>query len=176
MTPEQRNNIEQAAQLMPEKLGWHNDDNAESNDIKKSFIAGAEYALSQGFGGWVKAKQEPPVNEKYSESEYLLCLLDTTEQVVCWYKGKEKAWHVANFKADSLPITNITHWRQLPELPKKDETPSDKDKEIERLRGLIKDFIIEQDIMLTENILLVNTETYKKASEALNTKEVKGGA
>lgn len=67
--------------------------------------------------GWVPVESPPPTNEKFNESEYYLCLLESTEYVVCWYNSIDKVWRVANFKADSLPLIGITHYRKLPQPP-----------------------------------------------------------
>lgn len=67
--------------------------------------------------GWVPVETPPPTNEKYNESDYCLCLHESGEQVVCWYNSKDKAWRVGNYKADSLPLTGITHYRKLPAPP-----------------------------------------------------------
>lgn len=67
---------------------------------------------------WISVDTPPPTNEEFNESDYYLCLLESTEQVVCWYNSKDKAWRVGNFKADSLPLENITYYRSLPQPPK----------------------------------------------------------
>jgi hypothetical protein len=41
--------IEEAAELIPEKLGWPNDGTAEGNDIKLAFIAGAKSEAAKAF-------------------------------------------------------------------------------------------------------------------------------
>jgi hypothetical protein len=70
---------------------------------------------------WIDVKtQLPTSNSKWSESEYVLCYRELhREQVVCWYNVNEGTWHVANYKADSLPINDVTHWKPLPPPPNK---------------------------------------------------------
>lgn len=61
-------------------------------------------------------KETPPVNEKWHESEYMLCIEKDGEPFVGWFNNEMKEWYVAHWKADSLPV-EVTHWMPLPNPP-----------------------------------------------------------
>lgn len=85
------------------------------------FIAGATSpAAKEYWQGWTAVEDGlPEVGEKFGESDYVLCLTEFNEQVVCWF-NRQGEWVVSNYKADSLPHVNkITHWMPLPKPPTK---------------------------------------------------------
>jgi len=85
-------------------------------DMLKDFAA--TVSKEEREDGWIKIEDGlPPVNEKFGESEYLLCLLDNNTQVVCWYM-KDMGWKVAHHLASGETIDNVTHYRPLPSPPK----------------------------------------------------------
>lgn len=92
---------------------------------RAGFIAGATSPEAKAYWeqqGWVSVEERlPDVGKKLGESDYILCLTEFSEQVVCWY-NRNNEWIVANYKADSLPLVpQITHWQPLPSPPKTDK-------------------------------------------------------
>lgn len=119
--------VEDAAKKYADKefpTGYTRSGNGFRNDgCITGFIAGATWQANQlpGVEEWVSVNEKaiPPLGVKFGESEYLLCLTESGEQVVCYFYGKRGHWVVANYKADSLPlVSDVTHWRKLPEPPK----------------------------------------------------------
>lgn len=70
---------------------------------------------------WIEvAKQKPKCNDKFKESNLVLCYAKNGGQFVGWYNEESNEWHVAHFtcteqiySAESIP----THWMELPENP-----------------------------------------------------------
>lgn len=66
---------------------------------------------------WIDViKQLPECNEEFGDSNYVLGFEQPIANlpVVVYYNNNSKEWHVAHYKADSLPVI-ITHWRPLPD-------------------------------------------------------------
>lgn len=79
----------------------------------------ADYFLS--LQKWISVENLPNTFNKFGESDYVLCLTESLEQVVCWYSKTSNGWIVASHKANSEIIKNITYWMPLPLLPICDE-------------------------------------------------------
>ncbi len=59
-------------------------------------------------------RRKPKVNEKFGESDYLLCYESRgSTPFVGWYNRKLKAWYVAHHSAPSTP-QRVQFWRDLP--------------------------------------------------------------
>ena len=71
--------------------------------------------------GWVDATiQKPKCNEKFSESEDVLCWTKTNTFFVGWYNEKLEQWFVSHFLAESVPLSydNVpAFWMELPSSP-----------------------------------------------------------
>ncbi len=71
--------------------------------------------------GWIDAtNQKPKCNEKFSESEEVLCWTKTNTFFVGWYNEKLEQWFVSHFLAESVPLSydNVpVFWMELPSPP-----------------------------------------------------------
>jgi hypothetical protein len=63
-------------------------------------------------------KALPPVNEKFGQSEMLLCIEDDYAPFVGWYDAKMDTWIVAHHSAPNIP-RRVTLWMPLPPPPPK---------------------------------------------------------
>lgn len=70
------------------------------------------------YSRWVKTTKElPETNEKFGESDYLLCVEEGTfNQFVGWYNAKRNQWFVCHYLAENRPVT-VSHFRSLPKSP-----------------------------------------------------------
>ncbi len=86
----------------------------QKDDADLSSLPGQKEAQ----GEWVSVEDGLPPLCKFGESDYLLCLTENTEQVVCYYSTDKAGWIVANYKANSEPLLHkITHYMPLPSPP-----------------------------------------------------------
>ena len=90
---------------------------------RRSQKAGAVTARSRSMQRMVRRwrrteKELPPVNEKFGESEFLLCIERDMGSCpfVGWYNAKTKAWYVAHHSADSI-ARSVSFWMALPKTP-----------------------------------------------------------
>lgn len=66
--------------------------------------------------GWVDVATLPEINNKWGESELLMCWdADFPQSFVGWY-SKSFGWRVAHYRASSMKV-NVSHYRTLPQPP-----------------------------------------------------------
>jgi hypothetical protein len=66
---------------------------------------------------WVDTSVElPSTNEKFGESEHVLCIGVGIYPFTGWYNSKSKQWFNSDIHAETVPL-KVRFWRDMIELP-----------------------------------------------------------